>query len=114
MPGVRRGAAAADVAATLAILALVGAAALAPSVARRLAGRPAPEDCAALLDRYVELVARAVSPESSTAAIAERKALAQAAVGARGFARCEAELTPDEVACGLRAGSADEIERCLP
>jgi len=113
VPGVRGTATASEVAATLGILALAAAAAVAPSALRRLAGRPAAEDCAALLDRYVEHVARAVSPEPAAARIAERKELARAAAGERGFARCEAELTPDEVACGLRAGSADEIERCL-
>ncbi|MCC6555028.1 MAG: hypothetical protein IT372_18830 [Polyangiaceae bacterium] len=113
MPGVRRPAVA-DAAASLAILAVVAAAVLTPTVLRRLGGRPAPEDCAALLDRYVEFVGRAAVPAPSASAIAERRAAVRAAAGDRGFARCEAELTPDEVACGLRAGNADEIERCLP
>jgi hypothetical protein len=109
-----KGAAAADVAATLAILALVIGAALAPPVLRRLAARPSPEACQALVERYVELVARAADPSPAPSVIAERKALARAAAGDRGFARCEAELTREEVACALRVGSADEIERCLP
>lgn len=108
------GATRADVLATAAVLAVVAAGAAARPVFRALSPRPAPADCMALLERYVELVARAADPDASASAVAERHERARAAAGERGFARCEAELTRDEVACGLRAGNADELERCLP
>ena len=111
-----------DVLATLAVITAVGAAAAAGPVGRALAERPSGADCVALLDRYIELVARAVDPDPArvAASIEERKAAAALAAPAAlgtaesGFPRCEAELTRDEVACGLRAGNADELERCLP
>ncbi len=120
MPSVGRGgggdarAARADVLATAAILGAVGLGVAARPALRALADRPAPEACVALLDRYVELVARAADPDATAAAIAQRKETAWTAAGEPRFARCEAELTREEVACGLAAGNADELERCLP
>lgn len=115
MPPLRR-ATRADVLATLAVVASVTAVAAARPTLRALAERPSRAECMALLERYVEHTARAVDPDPAraAAAIEERMAAAAAAAGERGFPRCEAELTREEVACGLRAGSADELERCLP
>lgn len=121
MPGVNgssdqgtRERAVSDVLATLAIVAVVIGAALAPRVYRRLAAHPSQTECAALLDHYVELVARAAQPEPAASAIAERRAAARAASATQGFSRCEDDLTRDEVTCALGAGNADDLERCLP
>lgn len=114
MPGVTRPATRADVLATLAIVLIVVSVVAGRAVLRGLAARPSPDECAALLDRYVELVLRAATPEPAAAQIAERKALAREAAGERGFVRCEADLTRAEVACALQAGNADDLERCLP
>ncbi|WP_437925483.1 hypothetical protein WMF37_41520 [Sorangium sp. So ce291] len=114
MPGVTRPAARADVLATLAIVLLVVGVVAGRAALRRLAARPSPEACAALLDRYVELVLRAATPEPAASQVAERKALAREAAGERGFVRCEADLTQAEVACALQASNADDLERCLP
>jgi hypothetical protein len=92
----------------------VAAAAASRPLLRALAERPSPEECAALLERYVALVARAAVPEAAASAVAQRTAAARAAADARGFAACEDELSREEVACGLRAENADDLERCLP
>ena len=103
-----------DVLATVAILGAVGLGVATRPALRALAERPSPEACVALLDRYVELVARAADPDASASTIAQRKETAWASAGEARFARCEAELTREEVACGLTAGNPDELERCLP
>ncbi|KYF71363.1 hypothetical protein BE15_27200 [Sorangium cellulosum] len=104
----------ADVVATLAVVLLVVGVVAGRVVLRGLAPRPSPDACAALLDRYVELVLRAATPEPAASLVAERQALAREAAGERGFVRCEADLTQAEVACALQAGNADDLERCLP
>ncbi|WP_437672798.1 hypothetical protein [Sorangium sp. So ce131] len=114
MPGVTRPATRADVLATLAIVLLVVSVVAGRAALRGLAPRPTAEACSALLERYVELVLRAATPEPAPSVIAERQALAREAAGERGFVRCEAELTQAEVACALQAGNADDLERCLP
>lgn len=114
MPGITHPATRADVLATLAIVLLVVGVVAGRAVLRRAAPRPSPEACAALLDRYVELVLRAATPEPAPSMVAERQLLARKLAGERGFVRCEAELTQAEVACALGAGSADDLERCLP
>lgn len=114
MPGMTRPAARADVLATLVIVLLVIGVVAGRAVLRRLSPRPPAEACVALLDRYVELVLRSATPEPAASDVAERKAMAREAAGERGFVRCEADLTQAEVACALKAGSADDLERCLP
>ncbi|WP_437597827.1 hypothetical protein WMF28_34525 [Sorangium sp. So ce590] len=114
MPGMTRLATRADVLATLAIVLLVIGVVAGRAALRRLSARPSPEACAALLDRYVELVLRAAAPEPAASDVAERQAMARKAAGERGFVRCEADLTQAEVSCALKAGSADDLERCLP
>ncbi|MDC0685861.1 MULTISPECIES: hypothetical protein [Sorangium] len=104
----------ADVLATLAIVLLVFGILVGRAALRRAAPRPSAEACAALLDRYVELVLRAANPEPAASQVAERTAMAREAAGERGFVRCEADLTQAEVACALQAGTADDLERCLP
>ena len=105
----------ADVLATLAIVGAVLAFVAWEPLVRRLSSHPSADQCAALLDRYVEHVAYAVDPSPSSAAIAERRALARAAAQSRtAFARCEGELTLREVDCAMNAPNADTLERCLP
>lgn len=91
--------------ATLAVVGAFAALAAGRPLARRLAQHPTPERCAAMLDRYAEHEARA-----------RNRALPRARVplDAPDVARCTRELTETEVACALRAGWADELERCLP
>lgn len=102
----------------LATLAIIGATAIAvggPMLARRLSAHPTPEQCAELLERYAEHVAHAVDPKPSASALAERRALARAAASERAsLSRCVSDLTLSEVECAMRAGGADELERCLP
>jgi|HubBroStandDraft_6_1064221.scaffolds.fasta_scaffold388197_2 hypothetical protein len=96
-----------DVPATLAIVFLfVGLAAGRP-VVRRLSRHPTPERCAAMLDRYAEQEARARD---------RRPVLPPPArsLDAPEVTACVRELLDAEVACALRAGWADELERCLP
>jgi hypothetical protein len=95
-----------DVPATLAIvLVFVGLAAGRP-ILRRLSRHPTAERCAAMLDRYAEQEARA---EERRAVQAPPRALDAPEVTA-----CVRDLLDDEVACALRAGWVDELERCLP
>lgn len=92
-----------EVVATLAIVGALVALAIGRPVWRRLARHPSRERCAAMLDRYASQVARAYE-----------RAPGPRPVGAIDVARCTRELTDDEVECALRAGYADELERCLP
>ncbi|EYF04226.1 hypothetical protein [Chondromyces apiculatus] len=105
-----------DLGAALAVVILLGGAAALRPVLRAMDERPSSEECVELLDRYVEHVAHAAVADQPrfVVAIAERRAAARAVVEERGFPRCEAELTRDEVRCGLQASNADELERCLP
>jgi hypothetical protein len=114
VPRIARPATGADVAATLAILTVLGGAVGGRALLRRFSERPSPEECTALLDRYVELCVRAAMPQPVPSILADRRAAARTLAGERGFVRCEADLTRTEVACALQAGSADDLERCLP
>jgi hypothetical protein len=96
-----------DVIATLAILALFVALVGGRAVWRRLARHPTAERCAAMLDRYAEQQSRAYERVPSRAA-------APRPLDAPDVVRCTRDLTDDEVECALRAGYADELERCLP
>lgn len=97
--------------ATLLIIGAISAAAIGRPIARKLARHPSRERCAAMLDRYAEQTARAYerapTPRASAAPEAPPSRLAD-------VARCTRELTDDEVECALKAGYADELERCLP
>ncbi|AKT42811.1 hypothetical protein [Chondromyces crocatus] len=106
----------ADSLAALAVMVLIGGAVASRPLMRVMAERPTSEECLTLLDRYVELVAHAVdaTPSRFAAIVTERRAAASAVVSEQGFPRCQSELTREEVTCGLRANSADDLERCLP
>lgn len=106
-----------EVLATLTVIGLVAGLVLGRDVWRRVGRHPSREQCGALLDRYVEhLVAAEGAPLPTPAhALEERKAQARtlAALDPE-FARCPVALTQSEATCCLAAGSADELERCLP
>jgi hypothetical protein len=92
--------------ATLAIVGLFAALVAGRPLVRRFSRHPTPERCAAMLDRYAEQQARAY--ERTPAPAAPR------ALDAPDVVRCARDLTEEEVECALKAGYADELERCLP
>jgi len=94
-----------DVLATLAIVGAFAALAAGRPLVRRLARHPTPERCAAMLERYAEQEARARSRVPTRAGVP---------LDAPDVTRCTRELTDAEVECALKAGWADELERCLP
>lgn len=94
-----------DVLATLAIVGAGAALVAGRPIVRRLARHPTPERCAAMLERYAEQEARARS---------RTPVAARVPLDAPEVARCARELTDDEIACALKSGYADELERCLP
>lgn len=82
---------------------------------RRLSAHPSPEACEALLERYVEHVVHAIEPKPLAGELSLRKTEARAiAAENHAFASCSSFLTLAEVECAMRAGNADELERCLP
>ncbi|MRG95236.1 hypothetical protein [Polyangium spumosum] len=104
-----------EVVTTLVIVLLVVGFVASKPLRRALAAHPSPETCAALLDRYVEHVVHAIDAKPPAAELAARKAQARSIAGGdRKFARCPTYLTADEAECAMRAGNADEFERCLP
>ena len=72
------------------------------------------DECAALLDRYVELRVRARWPEGTEAWVREQQ-LATRAKAARepSFLACPQEVDRAEFACAMGAPTADELEKCL-
>lgn len=104
-----------EVLATLAVIGVIVAIAAWDPLSRSLSAHPSADDCAALLERYVEHVAYAVDPSPASSALSSRRAIAREAAKARGaFARCERELTRAEVDCAMKATYGDAFERCLP
>jgi hypothetical protein len=98
-----------------------------PSVARRAATlalvlmggtscsqRATPADCAALLDRYVELLVREQDPKAHDSEIARQKDLTRAkAAKDAAFASCPAEVSAGSARCAMKAVIVDEFEKCL-
>ena len=95
--------------ATLAILGVVACVIAYRPLARRRAPHPTREQCAAMLDRYQEEVARAYErvPVSRAASAASPEAAVDVET-------CTRELTVAEVECALHASYEGELERCLP
>lgn len=102
-----------DMAASVAAMALViGAASF--SIFAGAAPDGAPERCALLLDRFVELRLLAANPRTSPGVIEQQQAGArEEAERSRALERCQRHLTKDSAACADRAQSADELERCF-
>ena len=73
----------------------------------------APE-CAALLDRYVELLVREQDPKASDSEIARQKELTRAkAEKDPAFASCTKEVSARGAHCAMAAVNVDEFEKCL-
>lgn len=72
------------------------------------------EQCDALLDRYVELLAASDGREAGAEELLrlQREARMRAALDPE-FSRCTEEVSKRQLECAMRAPSADEIERCL-
>lgn len=115
----------ADIAATLVILGATVLVIGGRAALRKLSSHPSSEQCAQLLDRYVEHIAFAVDPKPASSALTERRTLARAVAEGKGpiadadmrkaaFAECTTELTRDEAECAMKAENADAFERCLP
>lgn len=104
-----------EVIATLVIVGGLAAIIASGPVRRRFVEHPSPEECVALLDRYVEHVVRAADPKVPSGELSSRQAQARALSSTDpAFARCTTSLTRKEAACAMQANNADEFERCLP
>ncbi len=100
-----------DLAMALAIVAAAVLLVAARPLLRRLSPAPSREECAALVERRAEQLARAADPGVKAAAIASVRAAARERRDS--IARCAAEITRDEARCALASHGADEFERCL-
>ena len=73
----------------------------------------APE-CAALLDRYVELLVREQDPKAPDSEIARQRDLTRAkAEKDPAFASCPNEVSAKGARCAMSAVNVDEFEKCL-
>lgn len=103
-----------EVVATLSLVALLVGAVVTAHYADRIMADATPEQCAALLDRYVAHRARAVQPEIGDSAIASQQRQARDRVkGWKAYADCPDRLTRSQVECAMQSNNADEFERCL-
>jgi hypothetical protein len=81
---------------------------------RAFAPHASQADCAALVDRYLEHLARQYRPDDpATAAIEARCAAHARPAWADDVRACQRDLTAAEVACGLAAPDLDALEQCL-
>jgi hypothetical protein len=101
------------IAALVIVLGVVGFAA-ARRARRVFAPSPSAEQCARLVDLYVEQAARQRNPEARAEEIAHA---VEEARGSRDHQRdvseCGRRLTRAQVECGLAAPSVDVLERCI-
>jgi protein-disulfide isomerase len=71
-------------------------------------------ECAALLDRYVELLVREQDPKAADTEIARQKELTRAkAANNAAFASCPNEVSAKGAHCAMSAVNVDEFEKCL-
>jgi hypothetical protein len=71
-------------------------------------------ECAALLDRYVELLVREQDPKATDADVARQKEATRAkAEKDSAFASCPSEVSTKGANCAMRAVNVDEFEKCL-
>jgi hypothetical protein len=76
--------------------------------------RASAADCAALLDRYVELLVREQDPKAPDTEIARQKAATRAkAEKDTAFASCPTEVSVKSARCAMIAVNVDEFEKCL-
>lgn len=73
-----------------------------------------PAECGALLDRYVELLAKTNELDAGPPAVAELQERARKlAAEDPAFADCEREVSRRQLECALAAPTADRLEICL-
>jgi hypothetical protein len=83
-------------------------------LAHFVAARPTEEQCAALLDRYLEQASRQREPLATDEDIARAKEHApEAPTYVADLDSCRRRLTAAQVQCGLEAPNVDDLERCL-
>jgi len=76
--------------------------------------RVTPQECTALLDRYVEQLLRRDDPDASPSLIEKKQAEArQKAASHHDFLRCPERVSHEEMQCALHSANADATERCL-
>jgi hypothetical protein len=72
------------------------------------------EECAALLDRYVSLLAASDRPGTTEAEVLKLQAQAREKAGHDpAFRRCSREVSRSQYECALRADTADRFEQCM-
>lgn len=93
-------------------LASVGLAALA---ALGGCGRRATDaECAALLDRYVELYVRREAPRATEAELRDTQARSRERAKTNpSYQRCPKDVRERHVECAMRAPDVDEFEKCM-
>jgi hypothetical protein len=96
---------------------VIGTLAVAVSYARfadRFHADASPEECATLMDRYVEHRAHAAMGKVTDAELARDQArVREAAARHAAFSECPDRLPREKVECAMHANNADEFERCL-
>ena len=91
-------------------LALALAASCMPACAERLR----PDECAALLDQYVNLLARSDRPGTTEGEILKLQMQArEKAANDPAFRRCSREVSRRQFECALEAHSTDRFEQCM-
>ncbi|MBK8252794.1 MAG: hypothetical protein IPK82_09015 [Polyangiaceae bacterium] len=106
------GATRADVWGALAIMAISAALAFGPSLWRRLSAHATPAECEALIERYVQLKAKAITDKPDAKKRAAEVDRAKSAAGPH-FVKCAGNVTRSELECAQGAHNADEVERCI-
>jgi hypothetical protein len=72
------------------------------------------EECSALLDHYVTLLAASDRPGSNDTEVLRLRAQArEKAARDPAFRRCSREVSRSKFECAIKADSADHLEQCL-
>ena len=105
---------AADALTSVVVIALVVGAVLYGRARHRLAPRPSAAQCTSLLQRHVELTSLERYPTLRPEVIAAQQVSSLRRQEATSdIEDCQRALNSSQVACGLRAPSLAELERCL-
>ena len=103
-----------EVLAVIGILALVVGAVGGHKLLHARAPRATSAQCEAMLELYVEQLARAATPSPASSAIVAQKAEARAlAARSPDFAECPSRVSSEQALCALGSDGADAFERCL-
>jgi hypothetical protein len=100
-----------DLLASLGIIAITAMLVAARPLWRWLSPSPTRDECAALVERRAEQLARAADPGATASTITAVRAEARGREDA--ISRCTTQVTRDEARCALGSHGADEFERCL-